>query len=312
VRSAIRSLLTSKPSSLIEASRFARLPFERCWFEWTPPGDAPLHENQLSARRVGALIEPYGPHGFTIWTAWEFKEGAILADLERDHPSFVKLADDIPPFGFSALVGAYDLSSMVLPPLMLQDDKHWFQPRPVELSDLEGLRDDQRNPIKWALKNPSEWMALRQLSQRAAYRVHAEMNGDEKIAMQMDFAGDINSLVHDVQDEMGHLLATLILMNAKNCVQIAPTEAPMKLNKARRKQGKTELLPYSTVRIELSKHQQRAIEGGLISREEARRHPVRGHFKVRASGVFWWSETWRGNPLRGTIDRRVHIIEAGA
>jgi hypothetical protein len=111
---------------------------------------------------------------------------------------------------------------------------------------------------------------------------------------------------------MGHLFATLILLNAKNCVDVTPTEPPVKLNKARRKQGKIELLPYSTVHIELSKSQQRAVEGGLISREDARRHLVRGHFKVRATGVFWWNETWRGNALRGSIDRRVHIIEAGA
>ena len=50
VRGAIRSLLTSRPSTLVEASRFARLPFERCWFEWVPPGDANLHPGQVNGQ----------------------------------------------------------------------------------------------------------------------------------------------------------------------------------------------------------------------------------------------------------------------
>lgn len=162
-RDAIRSLLISKPSTLVAAASYAKLPFDVCWFEWTPPGYQNLKPGQIEVKRCGAV--------------------------------------------------------------------------------------------------------------------------------------------------MGHLFATLILMNAKNSVELTKVEAPEKLNKARRKQGKGELLPYSTVDIKLSKSQERAVAEGRITRAEARRHPVRGHFKVRASGVFWWNESWRGNALRGTVERRAHVVE---
>jgi hypothetical protein len=316
VRGAVRSLLTSRPSTLIEASRFARLPFEKCWFEWKPPGQANIHAGQLPVRRCGAMMEQFGPHGFTLWTAWEFDPAALRAEMvvevERQLPGqpYDELDDSVVPrFGISSLVAAYDLADLDAPTLM-DSDPRWFRQRPVTMEDALRQRNDEKNSLKWALKDPKEWAAIKKLEERSAFRVHEEVHGSAKIAAQVNTAGGIGSIVHDVQDEMGHLFATLILMNSKNCVHIAPAEPAVKLNKARRKRGKPELLPYSTVHIELSKSQQRAVEGGLITREEARRHLVRGHFKVRASGVFWWGDFLRGSAARGTVERSAHIVEA--
>jgi hypothetical protein len=319
VRGAIRSLLTSRPSTLVQAAPFARLPFERCWFEWTPPGDANLHPGQVSVSRCGAVLEAYGPHGFTMFTAWEYEPKAHLAAIKEEVRR--QVPDDqydvidhrlVPNYGVSSVVGAYDLSDFDGPPAM-DSDPHfkWFHQRPLTRDDLDRQRDDVKNGVRWALKDEKEWRAIKQLEERSAFRVHHETHGSEKIEAQHRETGDISSIIHDVQDEMGHLFATLILMNSKNCVNVAKAELPVKLNKARRKHGKRELLPYSTVHIELTKSQQRAVASGVMSREEARRHLVRGHFKVRASGVFWWGDFWRGNAARGTIERSTHVIETG-
>lgn len=40
-----------------------------------------------------------------------------------------------------------------------------------------------------------------------------------------------------------------------------------------------------------------------ISREAARQHLVRGHFKIRRTGVYWWSPFLRGDGTRGTVKR---------
>lgn len=319
VRGAIRSLLTSRPSTLVEASRFARLPFERCWFEWVPPGDANLHPGQVTVSRCGAVLEAYGPHGFTMFTAWEYEPKAHSAAIEAQvHRMIPKDQYDMidhrlmPNYGVSSAVGAYDLTDFDSPPAMDSDPKHkWFHQRPLTREDLDRQRDDAKNGVKWAIKEEKEWRAIKLLEERSAFRVHHETHGYEKIQSQHQATGDISSIIHDVQDEMGHLFATLILMNSKNCVNIAEAELPVKLNKARRKHGKPELLPYSTVRIELTKSQQRAVASGVMSREDARRHLVRGHFKVRTSGVFWWGDFWRGNAARGTIERSTHVIETG-
>lgn len=315
VRGAIRSLLTSKPSTLVAAAKFARLPYQRCWFEWNAPHDMKIHPGQVQVKRSGALLEAYGEHGFTMWTAWEFDRASQDVELEKQVKLHLgaDMADInramVPAFGVSSLVGLYDFSKIAggaRPSFQYP----WMRQSALRRSDLEKLRDDVKNPIRHALKDENELEALLMLSDCAAFRVHDECNGGLKIKAQSEVTGDLGSVIHDVQDEMGHLFATLILMNAKNCVDLAETKPPEKLNKARRKQGKTELLPYSTVHIELSKSQQRAVDSGAISREEARRHLVRGHFKVRATGVFWWNEGWRGNALRGVIERRAHVVEA--
>jgi hypothetical protein len=313
VRKAIRALLTSRPTTLVAASKYARLPYERCWFEWKPPGYENLKPNQIQVKRCGALLEAYGPHGYTIFTAWEFDREEVQKDVDRyrARPGLEDFDFDMPLFGVSSVVGAYDLSSFDQPPLMLGDQKSgWFAHRANTDEELAQQRDDHKNSIGHALKDPIEREALRQLELRSAFRIHGETHGFDKINSQIRLTNNAASIIHDVQDEMGHLFATLILMNAKNCVEIAKTEPPEKLNKARRKQGKVELLPYSTVHIELSQSQKRAVADGRISREEARRHLVRGHFKVRATGVFWWGEAWRGNAARGIVERRAHIVEA--
>jgi hypothetical protein len=312
VRGAIRSLLSSRPSSLLAAAKFARLPYSRCWFEWIPPGEANLHPGQVEVKRCGAIMEPYGDQGFTVFTAWEFNKAALIKSVENE-PELLKLVDVAPRFGFSSVLGAYDFADFEQPTKMALDGpSRWFRLRELEREELPTMRDDVRNGIRFAINNDEEWAALKLLETRSAFRVHWETHGAEKIAEQQWTTGSVSSVVHDVQDEMGHLFATLILMNAKNCVQIAKSEPATQLNKARRKRGKTELLPYSTVHIELTKSQQRAVDSGRISREEARRHLVRGHFKVRATGVFWWNETWRGNAARGFVQRKAHIVESGA
>lgn len=318
VRGAIRNLITSKPSTLLGAARFARLPYEQCWFEWSAPPDATIYTNQVAVRRCGALMEAYGKNGFTMFTAWEYDRRSKDADIDREVARHIRPNERVyvdrslmPDFGVSALVGLYDFSELIgEPPTVPAKNIHWFQQKALRREDLAAQRDDVRNPIRHAMADEREWEALRTLSQSAAFRIHDEAHGYDKIMDQQELTGDVGSIVHDVQDEMGHLFATLILMNSKNGVELTKSEPPEKLNQARSKQGKSKLLPYSTVCIKLTNSQQRAVDEGRITRAEARRHPVRGHFKVRTSGVFWWSETWRGSAARGTVQRRVHVVEA--
>lgn len=314
VRGAIRSLLTSKPSTILAAARFARLPFGRCWFEWNAPYDAIIRPGQVQVKRTGALLESFGENGFTLFTAWEFDRKSQHEEIDREvlkhvGPNTVIDRSLMPGFGVSSLVGRYDFSTLMAG-VRPDFEFPWMRQSPLRREDLERLRNDVKNPVRHALKSEQELEALLMLSDCSSFRIHDECHGLQKIEDQAELLGNVGSVIHDVMDEMGHLFATLILMNAKNCVELAETKPPEKLNKARRKQGKTELLPYSTVRIELTKSQQRAVTDGRISREEARRHLVRGHFKVRATGVFWWNEAWRGNALRGVIERRSHVIEA--
>lgn len=311
-RDAIRSLLTSRPSSLVTALSFARLPYPRCWFEWVPPEDAgPIHLGQKKVAKVGALFEQVGgPLELSFFTAWKFH-----ADAERD-PRFDEFPQyrDAAQFGISSIAAGFDFSTFEGEPSLLRLP-HWTQRSKSAVADRESLakvRDDKRNSIKWALKSEDERLALLAIENRCVYRVMHEIGGDELLMIAGKIGGGafVDSAIKDVSDELGHMIATLVLMNSKNCVEVRPVEPPSKLNKARRKAGKTELLPYSTVEITLNRAASRAAGDSAEAREAMRLHLVRGHFKVRKTGVFWWHHFMRGDETQGVVARKAHTITA--
>jgi hypothetical protein len=84
------------------------------------------------------------------------------------------------------------------------------------------------------------------------------------------------------------------MLNSKNTIVEQRREDLSRLNKARTKSRKAPLREFITTKIRLSPTQAR--RHGIASdwHESARQHLCRGHFKVRATGVFWWSPHLRG------------------
>jgi hypothetical protein len=311
-RTAIRALLSSRPSSVRTALEFARLPYPTCWFEWEPPADAsPLGAGQLKCKRVGALFEQLGgPLEAGFFTAWKFDDGV---EHLRD-PRFQKYPQmrDLAQFGVSSMQAGFDFSSFDGEVTLLKKPG-WTRHRSPNRDDLEKMRNDAKNGVRYALKEEGEHLALLNIEKRCVYRIFEEIGGYDMIQMAGAMGGGdyVSSAIRDVSDEIGHLVATLVLMNSKNCVALRPYEPPLKLNKARLKAGKTALLPYSTVEITLNRPAQRAVEGASESEREAMRlHLVRGHFKVRKTGVFWWHHFMRGDESKGEVKRKSHTITA--
>lgn len=312
-RHAMRSLLLSKPSSLVEAASFARPPFETCWFEWTPPPEAkPVAVGQYPALRVAALVETLNDHAFRFCTLWK-----LSAECENDGGLSVR---DAPPHlrAFAEAAGRLGVSSMMagidtklIDPSTTFVGPEWKRLRSAtdDPKLLAALRDDDRNAIGWALKSQVEYAALRKVERSVYFRVNEEGLGYETFALGLSQGGDkMNLLVKDLEDEIGGIFSILILMNAKNCVDIKPVTIEPRLNKARRKNGKPELLDYSVINIRLNRAAERAHASGEMTREEARMHVVRGHFKIRKSGVYWWRPHWRGDEHKGVVARKGHLV----
>jgi hypothetical protein len=115
----------------------------------------------------------------------------------------------------------------------------------------------------------------------------------------------------DMQGEGGWVQCFLAMLNSKNpVVEHEPVDLT-KLNKARRKSGKTEFLPYTKTRLALSRSQARIAHARGIDRETARQHLVRGHFKLRRSGVYWWSPFLRGDAQKGIVKREAYETQGG-
>jgi hypothetical protein len=96
----------------------------------------------------------------------------------------------------------------------------------------------------------------------------------------------------------GHALRFFLLLNARNEVVTVDAGPDMeRINKKRRRKGKPDLFTSLSVRIDLSRRI-RVIHrrGGAPNHTAMAEHWVRGHFKIRKTGVFWWSPFARGNP----------------
>lgn len=319
VRDAVRDLLTSRPSSLYSALSYGRPPFEKCWVEWpTPHQPEPIHAIRIRTKRVGAMItaEPGSNcrafHFYTVWsydTAGSFdrwmsvlKDPKIAQEIAATHKVGI---------GVSVLQVGFDYTLIDGEPAVYF--KNWHSPpgsKTWTREQLERLRNDDRNAIRFVLADPNEREALSKIESLIRWGVRKGEVTLEHLAASASFGKDgLEAALDDVRDEIGPLMSMLILMNSKNCVDVAKGVIAPKLNKARIKSGKPSFLDHSTVHIKLGKTNSNIAAAHGMSREEARRHLVRGHFKIRKYGVYWWTPHLRGNSLRGHVSHDAYIVE---
>lgn len=105
--------------------------------------------------------------------------------------------------------------------------------------------------------------------------------------------------------EPRYLTAVLELLQSKNATEIAPLIDLSQLNRRRAQQDRPLLYSYHLVSIpgrykELHLRNIPAAGGDPV---QLRAHFVRGHFKVRKTGVFFWSAYQRGNPALGFVHK---------
>jgi hypothetical protein len=104
----------------------------------------------------------------------------------------------------------------------------------------------------------------------------------------------------NAEAEAGLLLAILMLLNSRNGTSREPADLT-KINAARRKQGRHPLLDFCTVNLRLSASRSRALGRSDVPVHLMRAHLVRGHFKIRRSGIYWWSPHIRGDANLGML-----------
>ena len=120
-------------------------------------------------------------------------------------------------------------------------------------------------------------------------------------------------LVLDLQQEIWCAVNALACINAKNVSQVE-IPAPAKLNKKRAQSGKTPFSVYKVLDIFLGdarkfasgsgKRMDSAVRSAMSC---AKLSSVRGHFKHRKTGIFWWSTFFRGNASNGVVVKDYNV-----
>jgi hypothetical protein len=295
-----RTVHVSPVEARVRALPLCRLPFQRTWFEWPGGAGAPPKEHSIVGparyapvpRRCGALVtvDESRQRGTMTW-AW-----------------FTKQTDEVN-----------------MCPLSVTFD---WREEPEPLDDLQeqalrryGISKEEANDRMYAAD-------IRQLPR---------LRGQPRVVMEADrdrfgfiwspyvssFADDYTrrsgpldpthrlwaAAIGDITGEPGLLRCVILLLNSRNMTAAEAVPAPAKLNKARAQKGKQPLLDYTTIRIRLSRAMATRA-GSVDERSPSRFHVVRGHFKVRKTGIYWWNDFGRGDPTQGAVRQQTRKVIA--
>lgn len=328
------NLIASRPSSILTALPLSRIPFRRLWAEWTGGlfGKQDREDREAPVPvKVGMLIEDISGDGtFGVMTlCWlHRRDDTVLAahsQAARDIMSGFDFTVNACPlsvyFDFqeegnaasivrmmmTAMRKAYEgdlwidglfkaMDTKFLQPLTELDDEYFFWH-----SHWRRYRDDPKEREAMLVSDTHLLPGPSPHGVRLASMIMQRASVSELRRM-------FNNWAFDIQGEGAFMHAALILLNARNRVIEHEPADLSKLNKARERRGKRPFLPYTVTRIVLNGTQTRRTEALGMSREVARQHLVRGHFKVRKGGVYWWSPFLRGDASR-SVSRQGYEVK---
>lgn len=133
-----------------------------------------------------------------------------------------------------------------------------------------------------------------------------ELTADGKFNMRMaafeNLSEEHRTLAFDESILYCIYLATL---NSRNLIEAESSDLE-RLNRRREKSNKPPLFEYKTLRIkrDIRRMMREAKAADIEEGIGVRAHWRRGHFKVRKTGVFWWSPHMAGKPELGRIEKK--------
>lgn len=292
---AMFNVAQSRPTSLKNAMPWALAPYPVMWLEWAERDIAHAETKATAAtfseerrpHRVGVLIRTSGAANRGVMTlCWDFP-GSRDAEMSRIQQLFDWREND------------HDIEELV--------EKHGLRfpgcivptavsPLPASASSTRYLSQQARN----FFEQDDERMAMYEMRRRTwsvpSRYLHPHVRPGSIIAMD---PAAYNYGMLDWNGEMAFVIASLTLLNVRSYVEI---DMPPNARRMARR-SKPRRLPYSDVKLVLPEHQgARAAEQGA-SNADIRRHLVRGHFKVRKTGVYWWRHHPRGSGAPMPRDR---------
>lgn len=264
---AAKQLAKSNPKSLVSALPLCRAPYATTWFEWTD-----------ATGKAGCLVESDDEGRQGIMT---FASAERLNDADKPVPIISGVSSWF-DYGGDAITYAKHHWREVLPhrPDYQQVFDRWnpgFDPSIAQNKEDEAWLRLGKVYAQW-------------LSPHAAGLMKDKNWPEELVDVWREMAREAAALCQYI----------LMMLNSRNAVEHQDHDIS-RLNKARVKSDKPPLLAHRVTHLHLSRARLRDAEASGMTRTEMRAHMVRGHFKVRRTGVYWWSAFVRGR--HGTLDR---------
>lgn len=121
-----------------------------------------------------------------------------------------------------------------------------------------------------------------------------------KASLTKDRTNTLNTL-------MEHAGLLICLLNCRNLLEIAPAPISKNRQNTMRRAGRRPLFEFKTLQLKITQSQLANGEKQGLTRDQMRLHMVRGHFKKRKSGLYWWSPFMRGNIDLGVVQKNYQV-----
>lgn len=286
---AVTNLVATKPSNLSKYLEFARRPFKNLWIDFS----AQPRLNCLA--NLG--IEPAG------------QQPSRVGFYIDDHPDF----PDESLCG-RAIIGwrhhGFAIGETAYSELRWDLRDNWTDWRTKEeIEKQESLAGQKKTSVLWNYR-----MAKTEITEHcrlmSRFLLHPAWIHEAwlyKLYCESPKAAEklITESQSDATSEAIMILATLILFNTRRALTYQPT-SNTKINKARQRQGKPQLLDYQTVNFYLSKAKQRSYTAkGMSVQQGMVLQRVIGYFQSRYSAkrgtneLYWIEPYTRGDAQYG-------------
>lgn len=293
-------LATARPSSVLLAMERCRAPYPSTWIEWnghvstkmgwglTPKG----HEDEAFSRyvptRLGCLVESdaQGQRGEMTF-AWKVAELGVCmsgVSLQFDFAGQVERRFE------EGAARAFVRGVVSKERAMTDADVSAF------IKNVSCWRAAANDPVQLDAARELAGYSMPWMSSHAdRFFQHMELTNPDALRPI------VKAWMGDIQGECAAMSAFLLLMNAPNALTSEQGPNVDKLNRARAKRGRPQLLSHRVTRLRVSAARMRDAKASGMTAAQMRAHLVRGHFKVRQTGVFWWTPFVRGT--HGTVER---------
>jgi len=328
------NLLDTKPSTMNAALPLCRLPYPLMWCEYHGGLGPPNRRGEVAPvpERQGFLIEHFTDYPEASQTGqalvcWMHGERARSGHTDAINISPFAIYFDFRPDGdVAAMVRACHAKLLafyaekatdargrqrhgILATVMGEIEQYYFAN-----SDEAEVKRFFMNRHGWQqfANSPREIEAMRMAEKHMMFGLSPYGTPLLTEVLRLDNCGPesralVANWMADIQGEGMILQCLLCMLNSRNVVQHEVVDLS-RLNKARRKRGKSALYDYTRTTISLTRAMHRVSQARGIDRETARQHLVRGHFKIRRTGVYWWSPFVRGDAKKGEIRREEYEV----
>ena len=285
---AMTHLSMQRPSNIIDASQFIRLPSSTTWIEYLDPVrrrvwkdeglalredpmlDFPIWNGVLicHTRDYPHLYDPEKPNAIFFQSFWQFSK-SVIASFKKRRGSVDGISSDL--FSTSPCIIILDPDF----PLAKNTDQTFDFDSPLTAGYLIRKNIKEREAFERIYSNTRLYISPFASQGCLDHITSASRNR-------------IKALTEDVSQEVMFVLATLLLLNTKNFGERIPTSFE-RLNKKRIKNGKATLRSYTEIKFRIPKGNL-----GFGSTAAKTAHWCRGHYKQRKTGLFWWNPHMRG------------------